>query len=174
MVEAAYVGHPRIDFGFGGRHHVLSRFRRTDDGSVAVLAAVTFPVVLLTVALAMAAMVWASSESEAQRAADAAATRAAATAFLGTDYPYQQAPGLTSPLTYPDVQAIAAALGIAAPDDLDDCGTVGLPPGPDRELTLPGVSVSLETELADALDLPGDCSDVGPFAVPPALGLADQ
>lgn len=153
---------------------MLSRFRRTDDGSVAVLAAVTIPVVLLAIALAVAAMVWASSEHETQRAADAAAVRAAATAFLGADYPYQEIPGLTEPVTYPDVQAIAAALGLTAPDNLDDCGTVGLPPGPDAALTLPGISVSLETELAEVLGLPVDCTPVEPFVVPPALGLADQ
>ena len=74
----------------------MSRFRRGDDGSIAVLAAVTFPVVLLCVALAFAAIVWSSSEHEAQRAADQAAVRAAATAFLGTDFPYNDIPPLTS------------------------------------------------------------------------------
>lgn len=150
---------------------MLSRFRRADDGSVAVLAAVTFPVVLLCVALALAAMVWASSEHETQRAADAAAVRAAATAFLGTDYPYQQLPGVTGPVTYPDVQAIAALAGQSAPDDLGECGTVGLPPVPSAGVPIVG---GLLATVGDTIDLPVDCSAVGPYAPPPALGMADQ
>ena len=159
---------------------MLSRFRRTDDGSVAVLAAVTFPVVMLCVALAVAAMVWSSSESEAQRAADEAAVRAAATAFLGTDYPYQSIPGVTDPVTYPDVQAIAALAGVPAPDNLDECGTVGLPPVPPVEVTIPDLGIGLEggvevvAEIGDAIPLPVDCSPVGPYAPPAALGMADQ
>ena len=154
---------------------MLSRFRRGDDGSVAVLAGVTFPLVLLCVALAVAAMVWTSSEHEAQRAADAAAVRAAATAFLGTDFPYEAIPGLTEPVTYPDIAAIAAAAGLDAPGNLDECGTVGLPPGPDiYNDDLPGVEVTVETELSDRLNLPADCEPVGPFAPPPPLGLPDQ
>lgn len=153
---------------------MLSRFRRADDGSVAVLAAVTFPVVLLCVALALATMVWASSEHEAQRAADAAAVRAAATAFLGTDFPYQEVPGVTSPLGYPDVQAIAAAAGLTAPDGLDECGTVGFPTLDPVGVGLPGVTVNLVAELSGELNLPVDCTPVGPYAVPPPLGVPDQ
>ena len=137
---------------------MLSRFRRGEDGSVAILAAVTFPVVLLCVGMAMAAMVWASSEHETQRAADAAAVRAAATAFLGTDFPYQELPGVTAPVTYPDIDAIAALVGQPAPDGLDECGTVGLPP----EVSTAGLS------------LPVDCSAVGPYAPPVAIAAADE
>ena len=144
---------------------MLSRFRRTDDGSIAVLAAVTFPVVLLCVALAVATMVWSSSEHETQRAADTAAVRAAATAFLGTDFPYAELPGS---VTYPDVVSIAAAYGVAVPPALAACETVGVPPLPSTGLTLPGV------DLGALLDLPVDCGGVGPFPVPPALGLPDQ
>ena len=146
---------------------MLSRFRRADDGSVAVLAAVTFPVVLLCVALAVAAMVWSSSEHEAQRAADSAAARAAATAFLGTDFPYAELPGVGD-AAYPTVAAIAAAAGVAAPDvpdPLGECGTVGVPPVPLGD-PLPGLPVTL--------GLPTGCADVGPFVPPAALGLADQ
>jgi hypothetical protein len=143
-----------------GREPALSRFRRTDDGSVAVLAALTFPVVLLTVGLAFAAYVWTSSEHEEQRAADAAAVRAAATAFLGTDFPYDEIPGVSAPVTYPNVQAIAAAFHTTAPHNLDQCGTVGLPP---TAAMVPG-----------GITLPADCSGVGPFAVPPPLGATDQ
>lgn len=159
---------------------MLSRFRRGDDGSVAVLAAVTFPLVLLCVALAIAAMVWTSSEHEAQRAADTAAVRAAATAFLGSDYPYQEIPGVTEPVTYPDVEAIADLVGLDAPDNLDECGTVGLPPTPGVHggagISGPGIDLALETQaqLADELNLPVDCSPVEPFVPPPALGLPDQ
>lgn len=153
---------------------MLSRFRRTDEGSVAVLAAVTFPVVLLAVALAVAAMVWSSSEHETQRAADAAAVRAAATAFLGADYPYEDIPGLTQPVTYPDVQGIAALAGKTAPGNLDECGTVGVPPVPPVNISQPGVTVGVVTTLPEALDLPVDCTPVGPYAPPPALGAADQ
>lgn len=153
---------------------MLSRFRRTDDGSVAVLAAVTFPVVLLCVALALATMVWSSSEHEAQRAADTAAVRAAATAFLGTDFPYSELPGVTTPVTYPDIDAIAAAAGLTAPDGLEECGTVGFPTLDPVSVTLPGVTVDVVAELSGELNLPVDCTPVGPFAVPPALGLPDQ
>lgn len=153
---------------------MLSRFRRADDGSVTVIAAVTFPVVLLCVALAMAAMVWASSEHEAQRAADAAAVRAAATAFLGTDYPYQEIPGVTEPLTYPDVEAIATAVGVDAPDSLNECGTVGVPPTARVGLDLPVVPTPELPAIPDVIDLPVDCSPVGPFAPPLALTVADQ
>jgi hypothetical protein len=146
-----------------GRGAVLSRFRRTDDGSIAVLAAVTIPVVLLCVALAMATMVWSSSEHEAQRAADAAAARAAATAFLGTDFPYAALPGVTTPITYPDVDAIAAWAHTTPPADVSECGTVGVPP-----TTATWVTVTA------GLTLPLDCSPVGPFAVPPPLTAADS
>lgn len=139
---------------------MLSRFRRTDDGSVAVLAAITFPVVLLTVSLAFAAYVWTSSEHEQQRAADTAAVRAAATAFLGTDFPYEDVPGVTGPVTYPNVQAIAALAGKPAPHNLDQCGTVGLMPG--------------LNPVPAGLTLPAGCAGVGPFTPPPALGVADQ
>jgi hypothetical protein len=145
---------------------VLSRFRRRDDGSIAVLAAVTFPVVLLCVALAVSTMVWASSEHETQRAADTAAARAAATAFLGTDFPYEQVPGLTTPVTYPDVAAIAAWAHVTPPADASQCGTVGVPPnathlGP------------LTVTVAGNLTLPANCNAVGPYAVPPPLGETD-
>ena len=168
----------------------MSRFRRGDDGSIAVLAAVTFPVVLLCVALAFAAIVWSSSEHEAQRAADQAAVRAAATAFLGTDFPYNDIPPLTSAASYPDVDALAAAAGLTPPADLSECGTVGLPPGvvPDSP-TIPGTigvglgvvdvqaTVSPAPTLPNApssLTLPADCSDVGPYAPPVALSDTDQ
>ncbi len=143
---------------------MLSRFRRCDDGSVAVLAAVTFPVVLLCVALALAGMVWTSSEQETQRAADTAAVRAAATAFLGADFPYGDLPGLTTPLAYPDVAAIAAWAGVAPPADLAECGTVGVPPS----------SLTKPLTVTAALDLPLDCTPVGPFAVPPPLTAVDS
>jgi hypothetical protein len=149
-----------------GRSVVLSRFRRRDDGSIAVLAAVTFPVVLLCVALALSTLVWASSEHEAQRAADTAAARAAATAFLGTDFPYEQVPGLTTPVTYPDVAAIAAWAGVPLPADASDCGTVGVPP----DATHLG---PLTVTVQGSLTLPADCDDVGPFVVPPPLGETD-
>jgi hypothetical protein len=149
-----------------GRSVVLSRFRRRDDGSIAVLAAVTFPVVLLCVALAVSTMVWASSEHETQRAANQAAVRAAATAFLGTDFPYEQVPGLTTPVTYPDVDAIAAWAGISPPADASDCGTVGVPPSATH---LGPLTVTAQGSLT----LPADCDDVGPWVVPPPLGETD-
>lgn len=164
---------------------MLSRFRRTDDGSIAVLAAVTFPVVLTCVALAFAAIVWSSSENEAQRAADAAAVRAAATAFLGTDFPYADLPGVTTPLTYPDVDAIAALAHLTPPADVSQCGTVGLPPGVvaganayPHEVEVGGVSasysVSPSPSVPESLVLPADCADVGPYVVPPPLPAADE
>jgi hypothetical protein len=143
--------------------------RRTDDGSIAVLAAVTFPVVLLCVALATATIVWSASEHETQRAADAAAVRAAATAFLGTDFPYQQLPGVTTPLTYPDVNAIAAWSHTPLPAGLSECGTVGLPP---VTLDYPGVHFS--SGGGSVSTLPVGCAGVGPFAPPVPLTAADS
>lgn len=63
------------------------RMRTGDEGSIAVMAAVIVPVVLLVIALAMATLVWATSETETQRAADEGAVQAAASALL-IDYPY--------------------------------------------------------------------------------------
>lgn len=167
---------------------MLSRFRRDEDGSIAVLAAVTVPVVLLCVALAFAAIVWSSSEHEAQRAADQAAVRSAATAFLGTDFPYAEMPGLGSAVSYPDVDALAGVFGLTPPADLSECGTVGLPPEVvDGAPTIPngaslatsGVSASAgvggtPTSVPPTLELPADCVDVGPYAPPVALGDTDQ
>jgi hypothetical protein len=149
-----------------GRSTVLSRFRRGDDGSIAVLAAVTFPVVLVCVALAFAAIVWSASEHESQRAADQAAVRAAATAFLATDFPYEEIPSPS--VAYPDVATIAGKAGLAAPAALPACGTVGLPKG-----VLPNASAVLGA-VTSALTLPASCAGVGPFAPPAVLSEADQ
>lgn len=155
---------------------MLSRFRRGDDGSIAVLAAVTFPVVLACVALAFAAIVWSSSEHEAQRAADQAAVRAAATAFLATDFPYDEIP---SPVTaYPDVAAIASLAGLPAPAGLSECGTVGLPTGVVSNAStvtaaLSGLVAGLPS-VPSSLTLPVDCADVSPYAPPVVLSQADQ
>lgn len=146
---------------------MLSRFRRSDDGSIAVLAAVTFPLVLLSIALAVAAMVWTSSEHETQRAADAAAARAAATAFLGTDFPYQALPGVTEDVTYPDVGAIAAWAHTTPPADVSKCGTVGVPP---TTAAYGGVSVAGQLGLT----LVQSCPTLEPFKVPPPLTDTDQ
>jgi hypothetical protein len=140
-----------------------------EDGSITILAAVSFPLVLLCVALALATIVWSSSEHETQRAADAAAVRAAATAFLGTDFPYQQLPGVTSPLTYPDVVAISAWAGVPAPAPLAQCGTVGVPPVAAGFPGVGGVSFGGGTLVA-----PAGCSGVGPYPVEPPLGDTDQ
>jgi hypothetical protein len=158
-----------------GRRTVLSRFRRGDDGSIAVLAAVTFPVVLLCVALAFAAIVWSSSEHEAQRAADQAAVRAAATAFLATDFPFNELPGLTTPVTYPNAAALAAASGLTAPAVLGPCGTVGLPPGVlPNAATVPGVGGVTVGATATLSLPPAGCAGVAPFAPPVPLGDVDQ
>lgn len=166
----------------------MSRFRRGDDGSVAVLAAVTFPVVLLCVALAFATIVWSSSEHEAQRAADQAAVRAAATAFLATDFPYSELPGLTGTVSYPDAGSLAAAAGLPLPAALAECGTVGLPPGvlPNAPTIAGTVGVALgpvavgSTSTTNppgtptSLSLPADCAAVGPYAPPVPLTDVDQ
>ncbi|HEU0132663.1 MAG TPA: pilus assembly protein TadG-related protein [Mycobacteriales bacterium] len=166
----------------------MSRFRESDDGSVAVLAAVTIPVVLLCVALATAAIVWSSSEHETQRAADTAAVRAASTAFLGTDFPYQQLPGLTTPLTYPDVEAIAALAHLTPPVDASECGTVGLPrvgvPSIDPNAVVPTLPAPVPSTsplpttdpvtAPDTVTLPASCPAVAPFAPEVALTAADE
>lgn len=166
----------------------MSRFRRGDDGSIAVLAAVTFPVVLLCVSLAFATIVWSSSEHEAQRAADQAAVRAAATAFLATEFPYSELPPLTGTLSYPDAGSLATAAGLPLPADLAECGTVGLPPGvlPDAPtisgtigvglgpVTVGSSSTTNPPGTPTSLSLPADCADVGPYAPPVPLTDADQ
>jgi hypothetical protein len=65
--------------------HKVVRVRRhchDDEGTIAVMAAVIVPVVLLVIALALASLVWGASETETQRASDQAALQAAASALL--------------------------------------------------------------------------------------------
>ena len=53
-----------------------------DEGTIVVLAAVIIPVILTVIALALSTLVWATSETEAQRASDQAALQAASSEVL--------------------------------------------------------------------------------------------
>lgn len=102
---------------------------RKDEGSIAVMAAVVAPVVLLVIALALATLVWAASENETQLSADEAAVQTAASALL-LDLPQLVAPPSTEAL-YPELQD---RVPVSLPPyttlpTLSPCETVGNPVG---------------------------------------------
>ncbi len=102
---------------------------RKDEGSIAVMAAVVAPVVLLVIALALATLVWAASENETQLSADEAAVQTAASALL-LDLPQLVAPPSTEAL-YPKLQD---KVPVSLPPyttlpTLSPCETVGDPVG---------------------------------------------
>jgi hypothetical protein len=61
---------------------LLGRRQAGDEGAIAIMAALIIPVVLLVLALALASLVWGTSETETQRASDQAALQAAASLEL--------------------------------------------------------------------------------------------
>jgi hypothetical protein len=73
---------------------------------------------------------------------------------------------VTEPVTYPDVDAIAAWAGVAPPADASECGTISVPP---TVIGVPGVTTTTQLHAT----YPADCDGVGPFAPPPALTAAD-
>lgn len=101
---------------------------RRDEGSIAVMAAVIAPIVMLVVALALATLVWAVSETETQRASDEAAVRTGASALL-LDVPPLTVPASVSSL-YPTLAgAVPAGLAPSSLPTLSPCETVGNPVG---------------------------------------------
>jgi hypothetical protein len=98
---------------------------RGDEGSIAVLAGVIIPVVLVVVALAFATLVWGASETESQRASDEAAEQAAASMAL-VDFPYASVTTLSS-ASYPSLSSqLVSQLTSSAPS-LTPCATLGNP-----------------------------------------------
>ncbi len=102
---------------------------RKDEGSIAVMAAVIAPVVLLVIALALATLVWAASETETQNAADEAAVQTAASALL-LDLPALSVAPSTSAL-YPVLGTVVppSLLSATTLPTLSPCETVGNPVG---------------------------------------------
>lgn len=107
----------------------LRRLRRDDEGSIAVMAAVIIPVVLLVMALALTTLVWGASETEVQRASDQAAVQAAATELLA-EFPYTAVNTVTSAANvsalYPTLQSVTGQVPMAVPT-LSPCTTLGDP-----------------------------------------------
>ena len=109
--------------------HRMRRLRRDDGGTIAVMAAVIIPVVLLVMALALTPLVWGASETEVQRASDQAAVQAAATELLA-DFPYTAVNTLTNNnninALYPTLQGVTGQTLMTAPP-LNPCTTLGDP-----------------------------------------------
>jgi hypothetical protein len=106
------------------------RARARDEGTIAVMAALIIPVVLLVLAVALASLVWGTSETEAQRASDQAALESAASALLVPSSGVAVAPVLPT-LNSVLPQTIALnPLGIASitaslSQNITSCKTVG-------------------------------------------------
>jgi hypothetical protein len=101
-----------------GRH-------RGDEGSIAVLAGVIVPVVLVVVALAFATLTWGASETETQRASDEAAQQAAASMAL-VDFPYASVTTLSS-ASYPNLGSQVVSQLTSSLPSLTPCATIGNP-----------------------------------------------
>ena len=164
------------------------RGRRGDDGSIAVLAGVIIPVVLVVVSLAFATLVWGASETEMQRSSDEAAEQAAASAAL-IDFPYASVTTLTS-ASYPQLSSQVVSQLLSTLPSLTPCATLGNPVsavsgllgsggllgavlaalgiGSTSTLTtaLSGLSAPLTSALAS---LPASCSGLGSIAPFPSL-----
>ena len=163
----------------------MGKIRRShgDEGSIAVLAGVIIPVVLVVVALAFATLVWGASETETQRASDEAAEQAAASMAL-LDFPYTSVttlssasyPGLTSQLvsqlvgSQPSLSAcstlanpIAAVSGLLGNGGL--LGTILSGLGIGTASTLNTAVAALPAPLSTALaSLPANCNGLGSIA----------
>jgi hypothetical protein len=98
---------------------------RGDEGSIAVLAGVIIPVVLVVVALAFATLVWGASETEAQRASDEAAEQAAASMAL-VDFPYASVTTLSA-ASYPNLSSQVVSQLTSSLPTLTPCATLGNP-----------------------------------------------
>lgn len=158
----------------------LHRLRTGDEGSIAVMAAVIVPVVLLVIALALASLVWATSETETQRAADEGALQAAASALL-VDFPYSTVSTLST--AYPTLRQKVPAGTLP---ELTPCESLSDPVEAVEGLTTSttttvlGVTTTLTSplnpllgatadELAVLNGLPGDCTGLSPIAPIPNL-----
>jgi hypothetical protein len=99
--------------------------RGGDEGSIAVLAGVIIPVVLVVVALAFATLVWGASETESQRASDEAAEQAAASMAL-VDFPYASVTTLSA-ASYPNLNSQLVSQLLSSVPSLTPCATLGNP-----------------------------------------------
>src|SRR5689334_3307 len=99
--------------------------RRGDEGSIAVLAGVIIPVVLVVVALAFATLTWGASETETQRASDEAAQQAAASMAL-VDFPYASVTTLSA-ASYPNLSSQVVSQLTSSLPTLTPCATLGNP-----------------------------------------------
>jgi hypothetical protein len=167
----------------GGR-----RGRRDDAGSIAVLAGVIIPVVLVVISLAFATLVWGASETEVQRSSDEAAEQAAASAAL-IDFPYSSVTTLTS-ASYPQLSSQVVSQLLATLPTLAPCATIGnpvtatsgllntggllgailAPLGIGTSSALSTALAALPAPLSTALSsLPASCTGLGSIAPFPAL-----
>jgi hypothetical protein len=174
--------------GVGGSFVRARHGRHDDGGSIAVLAAVIIPVVLVVVALAFATLVWGASETELQRSSDEAAEQAAATAVL-VDFPYASVTTLTS-ASYPQLSSQVVSQLLSTLPSLTPCATLGNPvsavsgllsPGGLLGAVLTGLGIgavstlntavaALPAPLAGALSsLPANCNGLGSIAPFPNL-----
>ncbi|MCU1622280.1 MAG: hypothetical protein JWL79_1125 [Frankiales bacterium] len=119
---------------------------RDDEGTIAVMAAVIIPVVLLVLALAMSTLVWGASETEVQRASDQAAVQSAATELL-VDFPYPTVDALSNvSALYPTLQGVTGQLAMTAPS-LSPCTTLGDPLLNAVSSTVPTVTTTYTTVI---------------------------
>ena len=115
----------------------LRRLRRMagDEGTIAVMAAVIIPVILLVVALALASLVWGTSETESQRASDEAAVQAASSAMLVPNAGLGTAPvfptinnaipsSVSGSLSFV-TSGLSAVVSVTASQHAANCSTVG-------------------------------------------------
>jgi len=167
-----------------------------DNGSIAVIAAVVIPVVLLVIALALSTLVWSVSESEVQRASDSSAVRAASSAAL-VDFPYSSITSL-SPVLYPSLSGVVPSQLLPTLPTVTPCSTIGNPvgavsgllnPGGLLGAVLSGLGVGAQSALTTAVNalpaptravltsLPASCTGLGsiaPFPSVPNYAVTDS
>jgi hypothetical protein len=164
------------------------RGRRGDEGSIAVLAGVIIPVVLVVISLAFATLVWGASETEVQRSSDEAAEQAAASAAL-IDFPYSSVTTLTS-ASYPQLSGQLVSQLLGSQPSLTPCAALGNPVAAVSGLLNPGgllgailgplgigstsalntAVAALPAPVSAALaSLPANCNGLGSIAPFPAL-----
>ncbi len=102
----------------------MSHRRRNEEGSIAVMAAIIIPVVLLVIALSLTTLVWGASETEVQRSADRAALESASSSLL-LDFPYVTVDPLSAE-AYPTVASVVATVPLSAATT-PACNAIGNP-----------------------------------------------
>src|SRR5438034_1345206 len=96
-----------------------------EEGTIAVLAGIIIPTVLVVLALAFSTLIWGASETEIQRASDEAAEQSAASLAL-LDFPYASLPTLSSS-TYPALSSVVPSQLLPTLPSLSPCSTIGNP-----------------------------------------------